>query len=239
MIAQAATTIPKDTTGVSEALRVLTIARSSAVKARTIAVQQARDLLVTAPDDIRARAQGTTLRARLKKFEKVHPDTTRLAEPGHAIVYALETLARRVRDLDTEISDLDTHIDKLTAEHAPTLRSLKQVGPHTTAQLLITAGGLDNRIGSEAALARLTGIAPIPVSSGKTHRHRLHRGGDRQANRAIHMIAVGRLRSDPKTRTYAQRRTQDGLSKQDTIRCLKRYICREIYQALKTDLNWT
>ncbi|WP_414989836.1 transposase, partial [Aeromicrobium sp.] len=110
---------------------------------------------------------------------------------------------------------------------------------HTTAQLLVTAGGLDNRIGSEAALARLTGIAPIPISSGRTHRHRLHRGGDRQANRAIHMIAVGRLRSDPKTRAYAQKRTHDGLSKQDTIRCLKRYICREIYQALKTDLNWT
>lgn len=239
VLAGVATTIPKDTTGVVESIRNLKVARDGAVKARTAALQQGRDLLVTAPASIREAVTGTQLQTRLRQFLHVRPDPARIAEPDTAVKLALRSLARRVRDLDAEIADLDHHLDDLTKQHAPTLRSLPQVGPQAAAQLLITAGSVPNRIHSEAALARLTGVAPIPIASGKTHRHRLHRGGDRQANRAIHMIAVGRLRTDPRSRDYKNRRTHDGLSTKDIIRCLKRHLCRELHRALKTDLGWT
>jgi len=239
VLAGIATTIPKDTTGPVEAIRVLKVARDGAVKARTAALQQGRDLLVTAPAEIREAVTGKGLATRLRHFLHTNPDPARIHEPGTAVATALRTLAHRVADLDTEIAELDRHLDTLTLQHAPTLRALPQVGPQAAAQLLITAGTIQNRIRSEAALARLTGVAPIPIASGKTHRHRLHRGGDRQANRTIHLITVGRLRYDPRSRAYRDRRTQDGLSKKDIIRCLKRYLCREIHQALKTDLGWT
>lgn len=239
VLAGVATTIPKDTTGPVEAIRVLKVARDGAVKARTAALQQGRDLLVTAPAEIREAVTGKGLATRLRQFQHTNPDPARIHEPGVAVITALRALAHRVADLDTEIGELDRRIDTLTLQHAPTLRALPQVGPQAAAQLLITAGTIQNRIRSEAALARLTGVAPIPIASGKTHRHRLHRGGDRQANRTIHLITVGRLRYDPRSRDYRERRTQDGLSKKDIIRCLKRYLCREIHQALKTDLGWT
>jgi len=239
VLAGIATTIPKDTTGPIEAIRVLKVARDGAVKARTAALQQGRDLLVTAPAEIRESITGKGLATRLRQFRDTRPDPSRIHEPAVAVTTALRTLARRVADLDAEIGELDRQIDTLTLQHAPTLRTLPQVGPQAAAQLLITAGTIQNRIRNEAALARLTGVAPVPIASGKTHRHRLHRGGDRQANRTIHLIAVGRLRNDPRSRDYRERRTQEGLSKKDIIRCLKRYLCREIYQALKTDLNWT
>ena len=239
VLAGVATTIPKDTTGPVEAIRVLKVARDGAVKARTAALQQGRDLLVTAPAEIREAVTGKGLATRLRHFLHTNPDPARIHEPGTAVTIALRAIAHRVADLDAEITELDRHLDTLTTQHAPTLRALPQVGPQAAAQLLITAGTIQNRIPSEAALARLTGVAPIPIASGKTHRHRLHRGGDRQANRTIHLIAVGRLRYDPRSRAYRDRRTQDGLSKKDIIRCLKRYLCREIHQALKTDLGWT
>ena len=111
------------------------------------------------------------------------------------------------------------------------------MGIHATAQLLVTAGENAQRITSEAALARLCGIAPIPASSGTTTRHRLHRGGDRAANSAVHMIIINRLRWDERTRVYTQRRTADGKTKKDIIRCLKRAVIREIYRALTADLD--
>ena len=136
------------------------------------------------------------------------------------------------RQLTTEITDLDELLDPLTATINPALRAANGVGADIAGQLLITAGENHDRITSEAAFAMLCGAAPIPASSGKTHRHRLNRGGDRQANKALYLVVLSRLRWDPRTRNYMQRRTTDGLSKKEIIRCLKRYVARELYHLI-------
>ena len=232
-----ANAVPKDTTGVVEAIRQLKVARDSAVKSRTIALQQIRDLLVTGPDELRQELAARTLPAKariLATRESVGPVST----PGHAAIAALSRLGRRVAMLDTEIRDADRDLTALVDTTAPTLRALPGVGVHVAAQLLISCGQND-RIRSSAALARLFGIAPVPASSGKTNRWRLHRGGDRQANRAIYIMTITRLAHHEATKTYRDRRRSEGLHNPDIIRCLKRYIIRDVYQALKTDLNWT
>lgn len=235
-----ATTIPKDTTGVVEAIRQLKVVRDSAVKSRTIALQNIRDLLVTAPAQLRQSVSGLkTLQAKAKHFAVSRPDHTRLHEPTHACKTALKRLGQRVLTLNDEINDADKEMDTLLAQSAPTLLALNRVGTQLAAQLLITAGSTPNRIRSEAAFARLCGVAPVPISSGKTSRMRLHRGGDRQANRALYMIVINRLGGHQPTKDYLARRTNNGLSKRDVIRCLKRYVIREVFTALKTDLNWT
>lgn len=152
---------------------------------------------------------------------------------------ALRTLAQRICFLDEEVSNLDSQLQLLVSAKAPTLASRLGIGTGHAAQFLVTAGQNVDRLRSEAAFARLCGADPIPVSSGKTHRMRLHRGGDRQANRALHMIAVCRLRYDPRTIEYMQRRITDGLSKKDVLRCLKRFIAREVFNDLKTDIGLT
>jgi transposase len=148
------------------------------------------------------------------------------------VLIALRTLARRHQQLTTEITDLDTLIAPLVAAVNPALLALNGVGPDVAGQLLVTAGENPHRLRSEAAFAMLCGAAPLPASSGRTQRHRLNRGGDRQANAALYRIVFSRLRWDPRTRAYAQRRTAEAMSKKEIIRCLKRYVAREVYQAL-------
>lgn len=240
-----ATTTPKDTTGPVEALRNLKVARDSAVKSRTIALQNIRDLLLTAPARLRESVTGMTLPAKAKHFASCRPDRTRLGCPEQAAKTALRALGRRVQQLSSEIADADQDMKTLTGQIAPNLLAVDAVGPQHAAQLLITAGnaaggtagGTAGRIRSEAAFARLCGVAPVPIASGKTHRMRLHRGGDRQANKTLYMMAVNRLGRDPGTQAYVARRTAEGLSKQDIIRCLKRYIAREVFIAVQADLN--
>ena len=147
---------------------------------------------------------------------------------------ALRALARRHQQLSVEIDELDALIGPLVTAINPTLTGLFGVGTDVAGQLLVTAGDNPQRLRSEAAFAMLCGAAPLPASSGRTHRHRLNRGGDRQANAALYRIVLCRLRWDPRTRAYAQRRTTEGMSKPEIIRCLKRYIAREIYTALLT-----
>ena len=159
------------------------------------------------------------------------------ADPTEATKTALRRLARRIGHLTAEIKDADTDLDRLTTTYAPTLRAQPGVGPDVAAQLLITCGDNPHRLRNDAAFARLCGVAPIPASSGHTTRYRLHRGGDRQANRALFTICLSRLRCPQPTRDYTQRRTTEGLSKKEILRCLKRYICRDILTAIKTDLN--
>lgn len=234
--------IPKETTGVIESIRVLKVARDSAVKARTAAYGQLRDLATTAPDDLREQLLPLTRAQRVKSCRALRPrlaGASRETIAAQAAKHALKSLAMRISDLDEEIAELDRALRPLVTATAPRLLTLTQVGVHTAAQLLITAGQNIDRITGEAAFARLCGVAPIPASSGKTTRMRLHRGGDRQANRAIYLIAVGRLRSDPRSRAYRERRTAEGLDTNDIIRCLKRYAAREIWNALKTDLATT
>jgi transposase len=231
--------IPKDTTTIVEAIRVLRIARTGAVKSRTAASNQLKDLLITAPDSLRESLRGNTLQRVARDSARLRPDLTRLADPNQATKLAMRTIAVRVGDLNTEIANLDTRLGELVSIAAPRTLALLGIGTEHAGQLLITAGGNPERLRSEAAFAALCAASPIPASSGKTDRHRLNPAGDRDANRALYMIILSRLRYCPNTKAYAQRRQAEGLSKRETIRCLKRYVARQIYHAIRADLTAT
>lgn len=239
VLAGMATATPKDTTGTIESIRILTLVRDTAVTDRTRALNQLKDLRVTAPAALREHLHGLTLPALARRAAAFRTDPARLAEPEHATKHAMKRLGIRIKALTEEITTADNELAALVADTAPTLLNRPGIGTHTAARLLISAAANIDRLTTDAAFARLCGAAPIPVSSGKTHRMRLHRGGDRQANRALHMIIIGRLRTHPETRAYMQRRLTEGLSKRDIIRALKRFLARRIYNDLKTDLNPT
>jgi transposase len=233
-----ATAVPKQTNGIVEAIRQLLVARSGALKARTAALQQLDDLVITAPAQLRDQLrQGRTLKARAALCRRLRPDRDRIDEPLQAAKLALRSLARRVEHLDQEIRELDQQLETLAEAAAPRTLRLFGIGTQAASQLLITAGQNVDRLRSEAAFAKLCGAAPIPASSGRTSRNRLDYGGDRQANRALHMIAVCRLRYCDRTRAYTARRTHDGLNRREILRCLKRYIARQTYHTLRADLE--
>lgn len=202
--------------------------------ARTVALLQLQDVLVTAP--LREQITAASGRGMAAQCAKLRPDVSRLTEPTQAAKMTLRTLARRVDELESEITSIDAHLGAMVRAAAPRPTSRVGIGTVHASQLLITAGQNIDRLTSEAAFARLCGVAPIPVSSGKTRRMRLHRGGDRQANRALHLIAVCRLRHDQRTRDYPTRRLAEGLSTRDVLRCLKRFIAREVFNDLRSDL---
>jgi transposase len=226
-----ATGTPKSRDGVVEAARVLRVARRSAVKARTQAMNQIRGLLVSAPAMLREQVAGLDRAALIRALARLRPGDD-LARPLAATRAALRRLARRHQALDSEITELDSEIGPLMKQAAPALLELFGVGPETAGQLLASAGDNPERMRSEAAFAHLAGVAPIPASSGRTHRHRLNRGGDRAANNALHTIVLVRMRFDERTRAYVERRTGEGLSKKEIMRCLKRFVAREVYRAL-------
>src|SRR5262249_24075043 len=145
---------------------------------------------------------------------------------------ARKRLALRDRRLCAEVADVDAHLRRLLTASHPELLALTGVGVDVAATLLVAAGDQPHRLRSEAAFAHLCGVAPIPASSGKTHRHRLNRGGDRDANRALYILAVVRMGSDPRTQASVARRTAEGLSKAEILRCLKRFLAREVYRVL-------
>jgi hypothetical protein len=232
-----ATAVPKDTTGSVEAIRQLHLVRASAVKLRTAALEQLGELLTTAPAELRERfAPRTSLHTRAQACAHLQPDLAHLHQPLEAAKLALRCLAQRILAMDAEIASLDAHLQPLIRSVAPRTTALLGVGSVTAAQLLISVGQNAERIGTEAAFAQLCGVAPIPASSGKTTRHRLNSGGNRHANSALYLIAVCRLRYCERTRAYALRRTAEGRSKREILRCLKRYIAREVYQTLRADL---
>jgi transposase len=230
-----ATAIPKTHTGIVESIRVLRITRSSAVKARTQAANQLRNVILTAPAALRDELHGLTTRQRVDRCARLRPATT--SDPDAATRRALRSLARRHLALSVEIDELGADLDQLVAIAAPNLLAQPGVGTDVAAKLLVAAGDNPDRIRNEAAFAALCGASPVPASSGKTTRHRLNRGGDRQANNALWTIAMVRLSHHPDTRAYADRRTKDGLSRRDITRCLKRYIARQLYPLLITDLQ--
>jgi transposase len=225
-----ATGTPKSRTGPIEAIRTLRVARRSAIKARSQAAHQLHSLVSTAPDELRDQLRGLRLGELVEHAARLRPGDP--ADPIQATKAALRSIARRYQHLSTEIGDLDAVLDPLVADTAPNLVALNGVGTDVAGQLLITAGDNPDRLDSDAAFSHLCGASPIPASSGRTHRHRLNRGGDRAANAALYRIVLCRMRWDPRTRHYVERRTKEGLSKPEIIRCLKRYIAREIHREL-------
>jgi len=229
--------LPKDTTGIVEAIRQLHVARAGAVQARTAALNQLGDLLTTAPDEIRQTLPAKTLQGKASQAADWLLSEHRLGDPTQATAMALGAIAQRVQNLNEQIRLLERHLAALVKRTAPKTLALLGVGPVNAAELLIATGQNIDRIHGEAAFAHLCGVAPVPASSGKTERHRLNHGGNRAANKALYMITVVRLRYCQRTRDYHTRRTANGKSKQEIIRSLKRYIAREVYYTLRTDLK--
>jgi transposase len=222
---------PKSGDGRVEMIRALRTARRSAVKARSQATNQLKSLLVTAPDELRDRLRRLSTKELVTAAIRFRPGA--LPEtPEEATKFALRSVARRYRSLSEEITELDIQLKRLVAEVAPDLPTLLGVGTDHSATLLVVAGDNAERLGSEASFANLCGVAPIEASSGKVVRHRLNRGGNRDANRALHLICVVRMKYDQRTKHYVARRTAEGKSKREIIRCLKRYVAREIYRVL-------
>jgi len=228
---------PKQSSGIVESIRQLRVARGSAVKSRSAAIVQLGDLVRTAPSELREQlAIRSTVKGKAALCRRLRPDSDRLSEPANAAKLALRSLAGRIAGLAEEIAELDRQL-ALVATAAPRTTALLGISTGHAGQLLITAGQNIDRLHSEAAFAALCGASPIPIASGKRGRYRLNPGGDRQANRALHMIAVCRLRHCPKTRAYAHRRSSEGKTKKEIIRCLKRYIARQTYATLRDDLR--
>lgn len=224
---------PKTRDGIVEALRVLKACRKTAVSARRVALQLIQNTIVSAPDDLRDTLRRMTRAQRVRTLAAWLPDLTEYRNMLSAYRIALKSLGRRYLELHDEIADLDDMIAALVDELAPELVARNSIGHGSAAQLLLTASDNPERLGSEASFAALCGVSPIPASSGNTTRHRLNRGGDRAANSALHIIAIGRLRTDERTQAYLARRLAEGHSKLEAIRCLKRYIAREVFSLLR------
>jgi transposase len=214
-----------------EAIRALMGDGRSARNERTQANCQARSLIVTGPDDLRARFARHTVTALVSDLAALRPRPGDV--PGYATRIALRELGRRAQFPDTQLGRLDELITPLVTARAPSLLALHGIGPDTAALLLIAAGDHPQRLRSEAAWAHLCAVAPIPASSGKVRRHRLNPGGNREASHALWRIVITRMSSHAPTRAYAGRRTKEGLPEKEIIRYLKRYVAREVYPCLR------
>jgi len=238
VLAGDATVTPKTADGPVEALRQLRLARAGAMKARTAAANQLHSLTDTAPDELRARLRKLTTLQRARLCARLRPDD--VLTPAGAAKRALRSVALRWLALRDEITELSRDIKHVLDTIAAPLLERHGVGYETTGTLLCAAGDNPERLHTEAGYAALCGTAPVRVSSGKTNRHRLNRAGDRRANSALWTIVMVRIRSNhPPTIAYLQRRTTDGLSKREAIRCLKRYVAREIYNDIRAIITNT
>ncbi|MCK9904970.1 transposase [Parafrankia colletiae] len=232
VLAGHATSTAKTGNGSVEMARMFRLARLWAVKARTQALNQLHAVLVCADTQVRESLAGLGRARLVRHCAALDPQDP--TDPASAAIYTLRRLATRILTLTGEIDDLNRQLKTVLTRHAPDLLARPGPGPDTTAALLITAGDNPDRLVSDASFAALCGVSPVEASSGKIQRHRLNRGGDRQANAALHRIVITRLRYDPRTRAYQQRRLTEGKTPREIVRCLKRYVAREIYHALPT-----
>jgi len=230
VLAGVARDLPKSGLDKVEMMRMLRSTKNSAMKGRTQAINQMKAIIVTAPAELRTVLRGLTTSQLVACCARSR--RRQLRTPRAAAKYALRSLARRHIQLTQEIEAIDAELARLTAAFAPALTASLGIGPDTAAALLVTAGSNPERLKSEAAFAALCGVSPVPASSGKTNRHRLNRGGDRQANAALYRVVVVRLRYDVRTRAYFHRRMEEGKTKTEVIRCLKRYVAREVFSIL-------
>ena len=228
-----ATVTPKSRNGQVEQMRVLMVARRSAREQRIQSLNQLRHLVFTAPESIRVRFKDRYKTGLVTEAANMRP-----RKGSDPIVFTtnmvIRNLARRIRVFNSEIREIDRTLTELISETAPSLFNLHGVGTDTAASLLVAAGDNPDRLHSERSWAHLCGVTPLPASSGKVTRHRLNRGGDRQANAALYRIVLTRMSSHPETRIYVTRRRTEGLSTPEIIRCLKRYVARQTYKHLTT-----
>ena len=226
-----ATVVPKSRNGAVEEMRVLMVARRSARQQRIQSLNQLRHLVFTAPEEIRTRFKDRYKTGLVTEAANMRP-----RKESDPIIYTtnvvIRGLARRIQGLNTETTTIDRVLTQLISETAPSLLELHGIGVDTAASLLVTAGDNPDRLHSERSWAHLCGVTPIPASSGKVTRHRLNRGGDRQANAALHRIVLTRMSSHPQTRVYVARRRSEGLSTPEIMRCLKRYVARQTFKHL-------
>jgi transposase len=224
--------VAKDRNGAVEALRVLRTTRKTAIKCRRAALQQRHNTIVAAPDELRDQLRNLTRMQRLRLCAAWRPDTLGYRDPVIATKIAIKSLARRILNLNDEVADLDRLIEPLVEELGGNLTRREGVGIESAGEFIVVAGENPDRLRSEAGFAMLCGACPIPASSGKTQRHRLNRGGNRQANSALHIVVLSRMRMDPRTKRYVERRQAEGKTKREIMRCLKPYIAREIYPVI-------
>jgi len=222
--------LAKTRDGNVESMRVLRVARSSARRGRTQALNQMRSLISTAPDTLRSELRELTIYQVLERTSAYRPGTKR--DIVSLTKETLRMLARRAIALEDEVREIDAVLKALVTETAPELCDVIGVGTDVASALLVAAGDNPERLRNEAAFAHLCGTSPLDASSGKNQRHRLNRGGDRQANRALHLAVVSRLRLDPRTQAYVAKKTAEGHSTMEVIRCVKRYLAREVYYLL-------
>lgn len=230
VLAGTAIAIPKTGDGCVEMIRQIKIAKDTAVKARSQAMITLKTLIVNAPAELRRELDQLSDQKLIDRCAEMTYQS--MSTPADSARYALRSLARRHRHLSQEIDISERILQTLTERAAPQMTSIIGIGADSAAALLIVAGDNPDRIKNEAAFAKLCGVCPIPASSGKTNRHRLYRGGHRQANAALHRIALTRMRFHAPTIEYAARRTAEGKTKLEIMRCLKRFIAREIYHLL-------
>ncbi len=226
-----AAVVPKSADGCVEAIRTLRVARRSAVKARTVVANQIDAVVVTAPEPVKDRLRALNTARTVEACARMRPDTHGDLVRA-AAKRALRSLARRHQALTAEIKHLDAELRRLCERANPALLGACGVGAETAAALLVAAGDNPERLRSEASFAALCGTSPIEASSGRTVRHRLNRGGNRQANNALWRIAMVRLRVDERSIAYAARLTAEGKTRREILRCLKRHIAREVYKLI-------
>ena len=230
VLSGAVTAVPKTADGTVEMIRQVKIAKDIAVKARSQAVIALKTVLVNAPAELREELEQLNDKELLQRCRELRYES--MQTPLDAARYTLRALADRHRVLDHETRLHERVLATLTDRAAPTLTSRFGIGEDSAAELLLVVGDNPGRVRSEAALAKLCGACPIPASSGKTTRHRLNRGGHRQANAALHRILIVRMRFHEPTTAYVTRRTAEGKTKKEILRCLKRLLVREIYQII-------
>jgi len=225
-----ATATPKTGDGPVEMIRMFKLAKASAIKARTQTINQLKAVLVAADPALRESLSGLSNPVLIRRCATL--DGANHNDVLTATTYTLRLLARRIIHLNGEVQDLGKRITEAVASHTPKLLQRRGIGPDSAAALLITAGDNPARLHSEASFAAVCGTSPVEASSGKTSRRRVNRGGDRQANAALYRITLSRLRWDQPTRDYLQRRINEGKTRREAIRCIKRYIARETYQII-------
>jgi transposase len=227
-----ASVTPKTRNGPIEQMRVLLVARRSARTQRIQTLNQLRHLVFCGPEPIRVRFKDRYKTGLVSEAANMRPRNG--SDPvTFTTNVVIRNLARRIQALNTEMASIDQMLSDLVAATAPSLLELHGVGLDSAATLLVTAGDNPDRLQSEGSWAHLCGVAPLPASTGKTPRHRLNRGGDRQANAALYRIVLTRMSNHPETRRYVTRRRNQGRNTTEIMRSLKRYAARQVFKHLQ------